>query len=92
MGYSPVIKRSKLSIHTKTWSKKTNYSSPEASLIDHLVKNPLAMKENWILFLAQEDPLEKEMATHSSILAWRSPWTEEPGRLRSVGSQELDMT
>ena len=40
----------------------------------------------------QEDALEKEMATHSSILAWRIPWTEEPGRLQSVGSEELDMT
>ena len=39
-----------------------------------------------------EDPLEKEMATHSSILAWIIPWTEEPGRLQSTGSQELDMT
>ena len=42
--------------------------------------------------LGQEDPLEKGMATHSSILAWRIPWTEEPGRLQSMGSQELDMT
>ena len=42
--------------------------------------------------LGQEDPLEKEMATHSSILAWRIPWTEEPGGLQSVGSQESDMT
>ena len=39
-----------------------------------------------------EDPLEKEMATHSSILAWKTPWTEEPGRLQSMGSQEVDMT
>ena len=43
-------------------------------------------------FLYQEDPLEKETATHSSILAWRMPWTEEPGGLQSVGSQELDTT
>ena len=44
------------------------------------------------LILGQEDPLEEEMATHSSILAWKIPWTEEPGRLQSMGSQELDMT
>ena len=44
------------------------------------------------LILGQEDLLEKEMATHSSILAWRIPWTEEPGGLQSMGSQELDMT
>ena len=57
-----------------------------------LVKNLPAMQETWIQFPGQEDPLEKEMATHSSILAWRIPWAEEPGRLQSMGSQELDMT
>ena len=46
----------------------------------------------WVQSLGQEDPLEKEMATPSSILAWKIPWTEEPGRLQSMGSQELDMT
>ena len=45
------------------------------------VKNRPALQETWVQFLGQEDPLEKEMATHSSILAWRIPWTEEPGRL-----------
>jgi len=55
-----------------------------------LVKNLLAMQETWVQVLGQEDPLEKEMATHSSILAWRIPWTEEPGGLQSVGSQESD--
>ena len=48
------------------------------------------MWEIWVQFLGWEDPLEKEMATHSDILAWRIPWTEEPGGLQSVGSQELD--
>ena len=52
-----------------------------ASLIAQLVKNLSAMQETWVQFLGQEDPLEKEMATHSSILAWRIPWTEEPGGL-----------
>ena len=49
------------------------------------------MQETWVLSLVWEDPLEKEMATHSSILALEIPWTEEPGRLQSMGSQ-LDMT
>ena len=50
------------------------------------------MQETWVQSLGWEDPLEKEMATHSSILAWRTPWTEEPGGLQSVGSKELDTT
>ena len=63
-----------------------------ASLVAQLVKNLPAMQEIRVRFLGQEDPLEKEMATHSSILAWRIPWTEEPGRLQSMGSQESDTT
>ena len=51
-----------------------------------MVKNLPAMRESWVRSLGQEDPLEKGMATHSSILAWRIPWTEEPGRLLSMGS------
>ena len=47
------------------------------------------MQETWVRSLGWEDPLEKEMATHSSILAWRIPWTEEPGRLQSMGSQRV---
>ena len=53
------------------------------------VKNLLAMKETWVQSLGQEDLLEKGMATHSSILAWRTPWTEEPGRLQSMGQQRV---
>ena len=52
-------------------------------------KNPPAVLEMGVRSLGQEDPLEKEMATHSSILAWRIPWTEEPGGLQSMGSQRL---
>ena len=52
------------------------------------VKNP-AMHEMWVQSLGREDPLEKEMATHSSILAWEIPWTEEPGGLQSMGLQNL---
>ena len=47
------------------------------------------MRETWVQFLAREDPLEKEMTTHSSTLAWRIPWREEPGRLQSMGSQRV---
>ena len=50
------------------------------------------MQETHVRFLGWEDPLEKEMATHFSILAWRIPWTEEPDRLQSTGLQELDTT
>ena len=50
------------------------------------------MQETRVQFLGWEDSLEKEMATHSSILSWRIPWAEEPGKLQSMGSQELDMT
>ena len=57
-----------------------------------IVKNPRAMQETWVLSLGQEDPLEKEMATHSSILAWRLPWTEEPGGLQFIGLQKSDTT
>ena len=49
------------------------------------VKNLPAMQETWVLSLGHEDPLEKETATHSSILAWKIPWTEEPGGLQSMG-------
>ena len=56
------------------------------------LKHLLAMWETWILSLDQEDPLEKEMATHSSILAWRIPWTEELGGLQSTGHKESDTT
>ena len=59
------------------------------SLVVHTVKNPPAMQETWVRFLGWEDPLEKEMSTHSSILAWRIPWTEEFGGLQSMGSQRV---
>ena len=54
-----------------------------------VVKNPPAMQETGIRSLGQEDPLEEGMATHSSILAWRIPWTEELGGLQSMGSQKV---
>ena len=54
-----------------------------------MVKNLPAMQETWIESLGWEDPLEKGMATHSNILAWRIPWTEETGELQSMGSQKV---
>ena len=54
-----------------------------------MVKHLPAMLETWIQSLGQEDLLEKEMATHSSVLAWKIPWLEEPGRLQSMGSQRV---
>jgi len=56
-----------------------------------VIKNSLA-NQTWVQSLGQEDPPEKEMAIHSSILAWEIPWTEKPGRLQSMGSKELDLT
>ena len=66
--------------------------TPPASLVAQSVKNLPAMQETQIRSLGREDPLETGMATHSSILAWRIPWTEEHGGLQSMGSQELDTT
>ena len=54
-----------------------------------MVKNLPAKQETWIQSLGGEDPLVEEMATHSSILAWRIPWTEEPGRIQPMGSQRV---
>ena len=56
-----------------------------ASLVAQTIKNMPAMQETWVQYLGWEEPLEKKTATHSSILAWRIPWTEEPGRLQSMG-------
>ena len=63
-----------------------------AFLVAQMVKNPLAMWDTWVQSLSLEDPLEEGMATHSTNLAWRIPWTEGPGGLQSMGSQESDMT
>ena len=60
-----------------------------ASLVSQKVKNLPAMQETWVLSLSQEEPLEKGMATLSSILAWEIPWTEEPGGLQSMGLQRV---
>ena len=60
-----------------------------ASLVAQLVKNPPAMWVTWVQSLGWEDPLQKGKSTHSSILAWRIPWTEEPGRLQPMGLQRV---
>ena len=65
------------------------YIIARASLVAQRLKRLSAMWETLAQSLGQEDPLEKEMATHYSILAWRIPWTEEPGRLQSMGSKRV---
>ena len=60
-----------------------------ASLVVQMIKNPPARRETWVPSLGWEDPLEEGMGTHSSILSWRIPWTEEPGRLQFKGSQRV---
>ena len=60
-----------------------------ASLVAQMINNLPAVQETWIRSLGQKDPLEKGMSTHSSILAWRIPWTEEPGELQSLGLQKV---
>ena len=67
----------------------TSIVSPGASLVAQMVKNLPAMWKIWVQSLGQEDPLEKGMATHSSTLAWKIPWTEELGRLQSLGLQRV---
>ena len=65
------------------------FADPEARLkkvnLSQMVRNPPAMRDTWVRSLGWEDPLEEGMATHSSLLAWRISWTEEPGRLQSRG-------
>ena len=61
----------------------------ESSLMAHTVKRLSTIQETWVQSLGQEDPLEKEMAIHSSTIAWKIPWTEELGRLQSMGLQRV---
>ena len=73
-----------------TWAhSNTREPSELHGLVAQRLKHLPAMWETWVRSLGWEDPLEKEMATHSSILAWRIPWTEEPGGLQSTGSQRV---
>ena len=75
-------------MHTNIWDLRPSYIHKGASLVAQMVKNPQAMQETWIQSLGREDPLEKGIATHSSILAWGIPLTEEPDRLQSRGPQK----
>ena len=88
---APCLACSEYSIHLLTVITRL-LKLIRASLIAQSVKNLPAMQETWVRFLGRKDPLEKEMAIHSSILAWKIPWTEEPGELQSMGPQESDMT
>ena len=95
-SFNPEATRGKLSILVPTYGFLTlfglcYFSSAGASLVAQMVKNLPAMLEIQVPSLGHEDPLEKEMASHSSILARRISWTEETGGLQSMGSQESDM-
>ena len=70
------------------WINKTSHTYIY-SLVSQTVKNLHAMRETWVQLLGWKNPLEKGMATHSSILAWKTPWTEEPGRVQSMRSQRV---
>ena len=74
------------------WSQYHHLYFHQASLVAQMVKNLPAVQETHVQSLGQEDPLEKEIATHPSILAWEIPRTEEAGGLQSMGLQELDRT
>ena len=77
----------KITYHWWSWNINQVVAQLGAFLVAQRVKRLPAMRETWVRSLGQEDPLEKEKATHSSILAWRIQWTEEPGRPQSMGSQ-----
>ena len=67
----------------------TVHGVAKSRTLAQMVMNLPGMRETWVQSLGQEDPLEKAMATHSSTFAWKIPWTEEPGRLQSMGSQRV---
>ena len=75
-----------VSSHSRNYSK---VSSTRASLVAQTVKSLSTIQETWVRSPGQEDPLEKEMATHSTTLAWKTPWMEEPGRLQYMGLQRV---
>ena len=88
MGYSP-WGRKESDMTERLHFTSLHFMDDEASLVAQMVKHLAAMQKTWVQSLGQEDPLEKEMATHSSIVAWRIPWTEKPGGLQSTGSQRV---
>ena len=88
MVQSTGLQRVRYDLATGQQEAKLQYSAG-ASLVAQMIKNLPAMQETSVRSLGQGDPLGKRMATHSNILAWRIPWTEEPGRLQSMGSQRV---
>ena len=78
-----------LTAHIEKRNFNITYLEDMTSLVAQRVKNPLSMQETWVQSLGQEDPLEKGMVTHSSFLAWKIPWTEEPEGLQSIGLQRV---
>ena len=72
-------------------AKSRTRLSNSTTTTDQMVKNLPIMQETWVLSQGQEDPLEKEKATHPNVLAWRIPWTEEPGGLQSTGLQRVGL-
>ena len=78
-----------LGIHCHGQGSVPGQRTEGTSLVAQTVKHLPTMWETWVQSLDWEDPLEREMATHSSILAWKIPWMEEPGRLQSTGSQRV---
>ena len=79
----------KMTKNLESKMEKMQESINKASLVAQRLKRLPAMQETWVRSLGWEDPLEKEMATHSSILTWRIPWMEEPGGLQSTGLQRV---
>ena len=75
--------------HTLQRKIQNSETETQRSLVAQTVKNPPAMQETWLRFLGQEDAMKKQKATHSSIFAWRIPWTEELGRLQFLWSQRI---
>ena len=76
-----------MNLQTHSWNGTCSYIGD--LLVAQTVKNLPTMWETWVRSLGWENPLEKEMATHSRILAWRIPWTEDPGRVQSMGLQRV---
>ena len=83
------ISRNTVSKLIKNLILSSTYVVLRTSLVAQVVKHLPTMCETWVQPLSQEDPLEKEMATHSTILAWKIPWAEEPCGLQSMGSQRI---
>ena len=83
------LETSETKANVPTFALYGSLRKKRAPLVAQRVKHLPVMWKTQVRYLGREDPLEKEMATHSSILAWRIPWTEEPGRLQSMGSQRV---